>query len=181
MSKRIILRSMFSLLVCAELGFFMTSSAVSQSLGMPAEKWWYNFPSSPLKFQPTNSDSSMLDLKRDSLPGEKILSYRLGCLAMNDGHVQITKRLQLKELNLESGHEHFSSASLFRSDIRGCTESKPLLAVIEVRFADGGVWAIATTPDNRAKLPSRGTHTVDPTTGNLRVTVPLVATTKPNH
>jgi hypothetical protein len=121
---------------------------------MPTEKWWYNFPSSPLKFEPTNSDASMLDLKRDSLPGEKILSYRLGCLAMNDGRVQITKRLDLKGLNLEGNRNYFSSASEFRFDISGCTEKKPLIAVIEVRFADGGVWTVPTAPDLATTKPS---------------------------
>jgi hypothetical protein len=122
---------------------------------MPAGKWWYNFPSSPLKFQPTNSDASMLDLRRDAMPGDKILSYRLGCLAMNDGRVQITKRLSLKELNLESDRNYFSSASGFRFDIGGCTEKNPLLGVIEVRFADGGVWTVPTAPDVATAKPSQ--------------------------
>jgi hypothetical protein len=113
----------------------------------------------------------MLDLRRVSLPGERILSYRLGCLLMRDGRVQITKRLEPKEMNLESGSDYFSSASLFRFDIRGCTESKPLLAVIEVRFADGGVWAIGTAPNDRANLPSQSTDTVDPASATQQVDV----------
>lgn len=182
MNKQMIFRIAFSLLVCLQLGFFMPLRAGAQSVGVPAEKWWYNFPSSPLKFEPANSDASTLDLKRVSQPGEKILSYRFGCLLMSDGRVQITKRLEPKELKLESGRDYFSSASLFRDDIRGCTESKPLLAIIEVRFADGGVWAIGTVPDGRANLPSQSTDTVDAATGNLRMTIPVVATTtKPRH
>ena len=144
--QQMIFRNFVSLLACLQLVFFLPLRIAAQSLGMPTEKWWYNFPSSPLTFEPTNSDASMLDLRRASLPGEKILSYRLGCLLMSNDHVQITKRLEPKEINLESGRNYFSSASLFRSDIRGCTESKPVLAVIEVRFADGGVWAIGTVP-----------------------------------
>lgn len=136
-----IVRSVIMLVVCLHLGLLMPSHAFSQSLGMPEEKWWYNFPSSPLKFEPTNSDASMLDLKRDSMAGDKILSYRLGCLTLRNDQVQVTKRLEPKEINLKSGHDYFSSASLFRSDIRSCTESKPILAIVEVRFADGGVWA----------------------------------------
>lgn len=139
-----VLRSVIVLLVCVQLGFFIPSRAGSQSLGMPKEKWWYNFPSTPLRFEPTNSDASMLDLRRASLPGEKILSYRLGCLQVtNDGRVQITKRLKLKKMSLESSRDLFSSASEFRFDIRGCTEANPLLAVIEVRYADGGTWIMA--------------------------------------
>lgn len=135
-----ILRQVIKLLVCTQLTLFVPLRMGSQSVGMPAEKWWYNFPSSPLKFEPTNSDASMLDLKRDSLPGEKILSYRLGCLQMSDDHVQITKRLELKEINLKEGRDYFSSAFLFRAEINSCGGTKPLLGVIEVRFADGGVW-----------------------------------------
>ena len=141
-----IFRSAISLLVFVQFIFFIFSPAEAQSSGEQKEQWWYNFPSSPLRFEPTNSDASMIDLRRASLPGEKILSYRLGCLLLSDGRVQITKRLKQKDINLEGDRNYFSSASLFRSDIGGCTESKPVLAIIEVRFADGGVWAVVAEP-----------------------------------
>jgi hypothetical protein len=148
-----IFRSVVSLLVCLQLVSFMPSRAGSQSPGVLVEKWWYNFPSSPLTFEPTNSDASMLDLRRASLPGEKILSYRLGCLLMSNGRVQITKRLEPKGRTLESGHDYFASSSIFKDEMRACPGNKPLLAVIEVCFADGGVWAIETVSDGRASLP----------------------------
>jgi len=139
-------RSVISLLVLVQFFFVVLSTAKGQSSGGRDEHWWYNFPSSPLRFEPTNSDASMIDLRRVSLPGEKILSYRLGCLLVSDSRVRITKRLEPKDINLERDRNYFSSASLFRSEIGGCPESKPVLAVVEVHFADGGVWAVAGAP-----------------------------------
>ncbi len=107
-----------------------------------ARQWWYNFPSSPLRFEPSNSDASMMDLKRT--PGDRILSYRLGCLSLDGAHARVTKRLPLKEINLEGNRNYFSSTGLFRDDMRACREKVPILGVVEVRFADGGVWSIST-------------------------------------
>ncbi len=124
----------------------MCLSALSMGQGTPkaggTRRWWYNFPSSPLRLEPSNSDASMMDLKR--MPGDRILSYRLGCLSFDGVQAKVTKRLPPKEINLEGNRNFFSSTGLFRDDMRACGEKEPVLGVVEVRFADGGVWSIGT-------------------------------------
>jgi len=128
------------LFVSVQFSLFVLPS-VAQSSAAQGQQWWYNFPSSPLKIEPTNADSSTMDLRRVS--GDTIIGYRFGCLVLRDGHVEITKRLSLKNLSLKSDSDFFSSAILFKNDMRSCMEPKPLVAIVEVHFADGGVWSVA--------------------------------------
>ncbi len=135
-----IFRAFVTFMVCMQSMFFIPVQATRRDSNTPAHRWWYNFPSSPLQFEPENADASTMDLKR--LPGETILNYRLGCLLVGDARARVTKRLALEEINLKSGFDLFRSSSLFKQSLRLCEEGNPILAVVEVRYADGGIWSI---------------------------------------
>jgi len=135
--QQMIFRSVVSLLVCLQLAFLMSSRTGAQSLGMPTEKWWYNFPSSPLKFQPTNSDVSYMNLK--NLSGDTMTTFRLGCITTADG-VVVARKLEPRDLSLKPSQVWFQSAFDYLTDLKQCPENAQRLAVVEAHFLDGGIW-----------------------------------------
>lgn len=102
-------------------------------------QWWYNFPSSPLVFQPTNADVSYMDLK--NLSGDTMLSFRLGCVTTEADGIVLSKKLEPRSLSLKPNQAWFQSAFDYRADLDQCSVDAHRLAVIEAHFSDGGVWS----------------------------------------
>ena len=126
-----------SLLIAVGLLFALIVMAGGQQ-PISGPQWWYNFPSSPLVFQPTNADVSYMDLK--NLSGDTMLRFRLGCLSTTADGVVLAKKLEARDLSLKPGSAYFQSAFDYRTDLKQCPENAQRLAVIEAHFLDGGVW-----------------------------------------
>jgi hypothetical protein len=101
-------------------------------------QWWYNFPSSPLTFQPSNADASYMDL--NNLSGDAITTFRLGCINITADGVLVPAKLELRDLNLKQGAARFQSAFSYRANLDRCPATAKRLAVVEVHFSDGGAW-----------------------------------------
>src|SRR5258708_20450948 len=102
---QMIFRTVVSLQVCLLL--VLTVMAGGQR-PISGPQWWYNFPSSPLVFQPTNPDVSYMDLK--NLSGDTLLRFRLGCVTATADRVVLTKKLHLRDLSLKPSQVWFQSA-----------------------------------------------------------------------
>lgn len=100
--------------------------------------WWYNFPSSPLVFQPSNPDASYMDLK--NLSQDMIVAFRPGCITKTDNGMALSLKLKSRDLTLKPSQVWFQSAFSYRDDLDQCPASARRLAIVEVHFADGGVW-----------------------------------------
>src|SRR5262245_29642068 len=111
------------------LGFLVLSVIAGGQQPISGPQWWYNFPSSPLAFQPTNADVSYMDLK--NLSGDTMLRFRLGCVNTTSDGVVLAKKLELRDLNLKQGAAWFQSAFAYRADLEQCPASARRLAVVE--------------------------------------------------
>jgi len=132
---QIIFRNVVSLLVC--LLIVLTVMAGGQR-PISGPQWWYNFPSTPLVFQPTNPDVSYMNL--NNLSKDTITTFRLGCITTTADGVLVHTKLELRDLNLKQGQVEFQSAFSYRADLDHCPVNARRLAVVEVHFSDGAVW-----------------------------------------
>ena len=126
------------MLFTAGSSLLVLTSMVSGQRPISGPQWWYNFPSSPLVFQPSNPDASYMDLH--NLSGDAITIFRLGCVATTADGVAVQTKLDLRGLNLKQGRAEFQSAFSYRADLEQCPATARRLAVVEVHFSDGGVW-----------------------------------------
>lgn len=133
-----LIRRTVTALICLQLSLNVLPGLAHEAAEVATDSWWYNFPSSPLKFKPSNPDASYMDL--ENLSEGNIVRYGLGCVAVVDGHVQVKQRLALQGLKLTSGSTFFQSAREYRIRMEACNMDRPALAVVEVHFADGGLW-----------------------------------------
>jgi len=128
---------------CVLLSLTLVSLLTTQPSG-DMKNFWHDVPSSPLKFEIPDSKAAeegrMITIR--SLVGT-VVSYDLGCVSVEHGTVRVHEAVRTWNLT-QPPEKQFFPLDVLRTTSAPCEQKSQQLAVVKVKYKDGGVWYIPT-------------------------------------
>ncbi|MEW6738087.1 MAG: hypothetical protein AB1489_42825 [Acidobacteriota bacterium] len=102
-----------------------------------SEKWYYNYPLSPVILK-INSSSS---LTITNVSDRHILQYKFGCVKQVESKLIIKHKTPAMDIDLRADEVYLEDSSHSKNiHLKRCLKSGGKLAIIEVHFADDSEW-----------------------------------------
>jgi hypothetical protein len=132
---RIVMKAKMFLLFASTLVVLEFAAGMSQSKRSKSNDMCLDIPSSPLKLE-CSSDSYFLR----NYSTERIVKYRLGCVVQENLKYKVVDKRPYNDANLEPNRKKFLLVNSSHGFPEELCKAEAKLAVVEVLFADDGVW-----------------------------------------
>jgi len=117
----------------------------------PANPYWYDIPSAPLKFDIPPRDLRYAEMQMLNIrsTGGVVRAYSLGCIRTRNDVASNTGTVRTWQLN-QPPEKQFFPINILRTTAVPCEKRSEMLAVVRVEYADGGVWQIPEAQTEKA-------------------------------